>query len=259
MLQKGNKILVYTSTGQFYFGIFESVNEDKITLCSAYHILPSNNKTSVYSLLNKKHSVFISLCLDSIEVTGSIIALSNAIYEWLRKSSFYNNKEILLYKDACLIEINGTKIVNINGKVCILQINHSWCGKIKLFFSNFESENKFFIKDESIITIGETLRDAYEKYRNRLYSEAGLKNATTDVTSFIVHQYPDVDVRMPVFKFFCLHYQLSDSCIIGRREFLARHKLKMDDVISMRDFLYLTKDEPDNSQIKLLMAKYKLI
>ena len=38
-----------------------------------------------------------------------------------------------------------------------------------------------------------------------------------------------------------------------------RFYLKMDDVISMRDFLYLTKDEPDNSQIKLLMAKYKLI
>ena len=118
--------------------------------------------------------------------------------------------------------------------------------------SDLQLEPCFIVKENNKFAHGNTLRDAFTSLQEKLYD-----NSTKEerIEAF-KQKFPSYDTKYDNQDLFTYHHVLTGSCRMGRESFVLDRGLSLDDKITVREFVQLTKNAYGGNIIKQLPQAY---
>ena len=143
------------------------------------------------------------------------------------------------YGDGIRIkQFKGRKVYYIDNIPCIFKSVHENYASVEVLDVNSLELKKAFIgKFENCFAHGETIRDAIEDARNKYYQSLDFDEAKEK----LLEEFKEKG-KLTVKELYSWHGILTGSCRFGRTQFQTEHNLKDDDLLTLAEFVELTKN-----------------
>jgi hypothetical protein len=135
-------------------------------------------------------------------------------------------------------QFKGRKVYYVDNIPCIFKSVHDNYASVEVIDVNsFELKKAFIGKFENCFAHGETIRDAIEDARSKYYQSLDFD----EVKEKLLAEF-NVKGKLTVKELYSWHGILTGSCRFGRTQFQTEHNLKDDDLLSLEEFVELTKN-----------------
>lgn len=118
--------------------------------------------------------------------------------------------------------------------------------------SDFQLKPCYIVKEDNKFAHGSTLRDAFASLQEKLYDDS----TEEERIEAFKQKFPSYDTKYDNQDLFAYHHVLTGSCRMGREQFAEDKGLSLDDKMSIREFVKLTKDAYGGKTIKQLPQAY---
>ena len=118
--------------------------------------------------------------------------------------------------------------------------------------SDFQLKPCYIVKEDNKFAHGSTLRDAFASLQEKLYDDS----TEEERIEAFKQKFPSYDTKYDNQDLFAYHHILTGSCRMGREQFAEDKGLSLDDKMSIREFVKLTKDAYGGKTIKQLPQAY---
>nr|DAG76964.1 MAG TPA: hypothetical protein [Caudoviricetes sp.] len=143
-------------------------------------------------------------------------------------------------------KINGMDVVKIdNIPTAIKKIR----GNIAFgyVFEKMQLKPCYVVKQDGLFAHGKTVKEAFAALQEKLFD-----NMTTDERINAFLKEIKSNTEYPAKTFYDWHHRLTGSCEFGRSQFIENHNIKLDQLMTVRDFIELTKNDYGGEIIKEL-------
>ena len=149
-------------------------------------------------------------------------------------------------------EIHGYKVYMVDNIQTIITLVHGNIAQGFILQSDLQLEPCFIVKENNKFAHGNTLRNAFTSLQEKLYD-----NSTKEerIEAF-KQKFPSYDTKYDNQDLFTYHHVLTGSCRMGRESFVLDRGLSLDDKITVREFVQLTKNAYGGNIIKQLPQAY---
>ena len=148
---------------------------------------------------------------------------------------------------------NGHEVYIIDGMQTIIYSVHGNIARGATINSDLTLADCYIAKYEDYFAHGETAKRAILDAQAKAYQDKPIEERV----DYVVKKYPDVDAPIERSALFSLHNFLTGSCLFGRKEFAKAHSLDPEHgTMTMREFIYLTKDAFGGDNIRQLADAY---
>lgn len=135
-------------------------------------------------------------------------------------------------------QFNGNKVYYVDNIPCIFKSVHENFASVEVIDVNSLKLKKAFIgKFETCFAHGETIRDAIEDARSKYYQSLDFDEAKGKLLAEFKEKG-----KLTVKELYNWHGILTGSCRFGRTQFQTEHNLKDGDVLTLEEFVELTKN-----------------
>ncbi len=148
----------------------------------------------------------------------------------------------------------GHKVYQIDDVPTLIDHVHGNAAKGRILRDDLSTEDCYIAKQGSLFAHGETLREAMDALRDKLFEDMPEEERIAEFVK--AHewgkQYPSAD-------YYDWHHRLTGSCDMGRSEFAKRHgyKLTDDELLTVEEFIKLTENSYGGSVIRRLREAYQ--
>ena len=143
----------------------------------------------------------------------------------------------------------GSQVYYVDNIPCIFESVHENYAVIAVIDTNFfEPEKAFIGKFKNCLSHGETVKDAIRDARSKYYQSLDFNKAKAKLLSEF-----EIKGRLTVKELYDWHGILTGSCSFGRTQFQQAHVLEDDDLLSLEEFVNLTKDAYRGDRIASLL------
>ena len=109
----------------------------------------------------------------------------------------------------------------------------------------------YIVKQENVFAHGETLREAMEALREKLFEDMPEDER---IDAFL--RETDREKTYPTQYFYDWHHRLTGSCDMGRKQFARDHGVDLErGMMTLTEFLELTKDAYGGDVIRKVMSR----
>ena len=135
-------------------------------------------------------------------------------------------------------QFKGNKVYYVDDIPCIFKSVHENYASVEIIDVNsLELKNAFIGKFENRFAHGETIREAIEDARSKYYQSLDFD----EVKEKLLSEFKEKG-KLTVKELYNWHGILTGSCRFGRTQFQTEHNLKDDDLLSLEEFVELTKN-----------------
>lgn len=135
-------------------------------------------------------------------------------------------------------QFKGRKVYYVDGIPCIFKSVHENYASVEVIDVNsFELKKAFLGKFENCFAHGETIREAIEDARSKYYQSLDFD----EVKEKLLAEFKEKG-KLTVKELYNWHGILTGSCRFGRTQFQTEHNLKDDDLLTLEEFVELTKN-----------------
>lgn len=121
---------------------------------------------------------------------------------------------------------------------------------------DFTLKDCYIAKVDGYFAHGETSHKAFNDAQIKSLQQKPIEDRVKE----FVYKYPDPNKEIPVNDLFVWHNVLTGSYKFGRGYFLESHNINREtDLLTVKEFIELTKDSYKGDNIKLLLKKYDLL
>ena len=151
-----------------------------------------------------------------------------------------------------LEEINGERIYQIDDVQTVIRSVHGNVAKGVIVNGDLTLTPCFVVKQDNLFAHGETLREAMEALRDKLFEDMPeAERIEAFMAEHELHKaYPNRDL-------YDWHHRLTGSCDMGRRTFVADHGIDMDGETTVDEFIRLTENAYGGEVIRRLKERYE--
>ena len=149
-------------------------------------------------------------------------------------------------------EIHGYKVYMIDNMQTIITLVHGNIAQGFILQSDLQLEPCFIVKENNKFAHGNTLRDAFASLQEKLYDDS----TEEERIEAFKQKFPSYDTKYDNQDLFTYHHVLTGSCRMGRESFVLDRGLSLDDKITVREFVQLTKNAYGGNIIKQLPQAY---
>ncbi len=156
--------------------------------------------------------------------------------------------------DDGVVSFCGQKVYQIDDVPTLVDHVHGNAAKGRILRDDLSTEDCYIAKQGSLFAHGETLREAMDALRDKLFEDMPEEERIAEFVK--AHewgkQYPSAD-------YYDWHHRLTGSCDMGRSEFAKRHgyKLTDDELLTVEEFIKLTENSYGGSVIRRLREAYQ--
>ena len=146
-------------------------------------------------------------------------------------------------------EYNGRKVYMIDRVSTIIDHVHGDVAKGRILRQDLTTVPCYIVKRDGLFAHGKTLREAMNALREKLFENLPEEER---IAEFIkAHEWGK---KYSAVDFYDWHHRLTGSCEIGRKEFAKSHRysLKEEELLTVEEFIELTKDSYGGSVIRKL-------
>jgi hypothetical protein len=149
---------------------------------------------------------------------------------------------------------NSEPVYTIDGVPTILRHVRGNVAHGVILNRDLTTTNCYVAKQDNIFAHGETLANAMEDLRDKLFEDMPVEER---IAAFL--KETEDGRAYPAQYFYDWHHRLTGSCDMGRRQFARDHGIDVDsDTMTLREFLALTKDAYGGSVIRKAMEKLEV-
>ena len=150
--------------------------------------------------------------------------------------------------------INGMKIFHIDGVPTIIASVFGNIAKGYIVENNICLRPCYIAKGNGYFAHGETIREAREALRDKLYA-----NLDTEQAISMFKEKFELQKKYPAMDFYNWHHYLTGSCAAGRQNFAANHDIDLNnDIFTVEEFIALTENDYGGEIIRELKKRYGL-
>ena len=149
-------------------------------------------------------------------------------------------------------EIHGYKVYMVDNMQTIITLVHGNVAQGFILQSDLQLEPCFIVKENNKFAHGNTLRDAFTSLQEKLYDDS----TEEERIEAFKQKFPSYDTKYDNQDLFTYHHVLTGSCRMGRESFVLDRGLSLDDKITVREFVQLTKNAYGGNIIKQLPQAY---
>ena len=142
--------------------------------------------------------------------------------------------------------INGMDVVKIdNIPTAIKKIRRNIA--FGYVFEKMQLKPCYVVKQDGLFAHGKTVKEAFSALQEKLFD-----NMTVDerINAFLKEMKSNTEY--PAKIFYDWHHRLTGSCELGRNQFIKNHNIKLDKLMTVREFIELTKNDYGGEIIKEL-------
>ena len=150
-------------------------------------------------------------------------------------------------------EYNGRKVYMIDGILTMIDHVHGDVAKGRILRQDLTTVPCYIVKQDRLFAHGKTLREAMDALRDKLFENMPEKER---IAEFIkAHKWGEKYSAVDLYDW---HHRITGSCEMGRREFAKSHRysLKEDELLTVAEFIELTKNSYGGSVIRKLREAY---
>ena len=145
-------------------------------------------------------------------------------------------------------QFKGNKVYYIDDIPCIFKSIHENYASVEVIdVDSFELKKAFIGKFENCFAHGETIRDAIEDARSKYYQSLDFD----EVKEKLLAEFKEKG-KLTVKELYNWHGIITGSCRFGRSQFQKEHNLKDDDLLTLEQFIELTKNAFGGDKIRNL-------
>ena len=146
-------------------------------------------------------------------------------------------------------KINGMDVVEIdNIPTAIKKIRENIV--FGYVFENMQLKPCYVVKQDGLFAHGKTVKEAISALQEKLFD-----NMTVDERIDAFLQEIKSNIEYPAKTFYDWHHRLTGSCEFGRNQFVKNHNIKLDQLMTVDEFIELTKNDYGGEIIKELEKK----
>ena len=105
----------------------------------------------------------------------------------------------------------------------------------------------YVVKQDNMFAHGKTVKEAFSALQEKLFG-----NMTADERIDAFLQEIKSNTEYPAKIFYDWHHRLTGSCEFGRNQFIKNHNIKLDQLMTVAEFIELTKNDYGGKIIKEL-------
>ena len=147
--------------------------------------------------------------------------------------------------------INGQQVYQIDNISTLIDVCHETYAMGRILYVDLTTEKCFIVKQNGKFAHGKTLRKARDALLEKLFDD--MPEAERIEKFMEVHNFNE---RYPNQDFFDWHHRLTGSCLQGRTVFAKDHGIDLDESMTTKEFLELTKDSYGGDIIRRVILKY---
>ena len=143
-------------------------------------------------------------------------------------------------------KINGMDVVKIDAiPTAIKKIR----GNIAFgyVFEKMQLKPCYVVKQDNMFAHGETVKKAFAALQEKLFD-----NMTVEERINVFLKEIKSNTEYPAKTFYDWHHRLTGSCEFGRNQFVKNHNIKLDQLMTVEEFIELTKNDYGGKIIKEL-------
>ena len=135
-------------------------------------------------------------------------------------------------------QFKGRKVYYVDNIPCIFKSVHENYASVEVIdINSLELKKAFIGKFENCFAHGKTIRDAIEDARSKYYQSLDFEGAKEKLLAEFKEKG-----KLTVKELYNWHGILTGSCRFGRTQFQTEHNLKDDDLLTLEEFVELTKN-----------------
>jgi hypothetical protein len=109
----------------------------------------------------------------------------------------------------------------------------------------------FIVKQDNVFAHGSTIKQAYQDLQNKLFDNMDIDERI----ELFINEF-DLTKSYPAMTFFDWHGKLTNSCLLGRTNFVKNHNINLDkDMFTVAEFISLTESDHKSDIMKLLKER----
>lgn len=143
-------------------------------------------------------------------------------------------------------KINGMDVVKIDDiPTAIKKIR----GNIAFgyVFEKMQLKPCYVIKQDNMFAHGKTVKEAFSALQEKLFDDMTIEERIDVFLKEIKS-----NTEYPAKTFYNWHHRLTGSCEFGRNQFIENHNIKLDQLMTVKEFVELTKNDYGGEIIKEL-------
>lgn len=152
-------------------------------------------------------------------------------------------------------EVNGQKVYVVDDTLTIISAVHGNVAKGFIVRKDLQLIPCYIVKDRSHFAHGETLREAFDSLREKMYDDS----TEEERIEVFKKKFPNFDQEYNNRDFFVYHHVLTGSCKMGRENFVKERGLSLDGQTTVREFVNLTKNAYGGEIIRKLPMAYHVV
>ena len=108
----------------------------------------------------------------------------------------------------------------------------------------------FIAKGSGLFAHGKTIKEAFKALQDKINQQLPLNKRLEVFKS----KFPNFQTKVKAQELYEWHFYLTGSCSFGRKLFMKEHNIKGDDMVSVQEFLEMSKDSYGGEVISLLLV-----
>ena len=142
--------------------------------------------------------------------------------------------------------INGMDVVEIDNVPTA--IKRVWKNMaFGYVFEKMQLKPCWVVKQDGLFAHGKTVKEAFAALQEKLFD-----NMTVNKRIDAFLQEIKSNTEYPAKIFYDWHHRLTGSCEFGRKQFIKNHNIKLDQMMTVAEFIELTKNDYGGEIIKKL-------
>ena len=134
-------------------------------------------------------------------------------------------------------EINGMDVVTIDD--IPTAIKRVWDNMaFGYVFENMQLKPCYVVKQDNMFAHGKTVKEAFAALQEKLFDNM---TAEERIDAFLKEIKSNIEY--PAKIFYDWHHRLTGSCEFGRNRFIKDHNIKLDQLMTVKEFIGLTKND----------------
>ena len=152
---------------------------------------------------------------------------------------------------SCIKDFAGETVYWIDNVQTILDHVRGNVAKGRILNGDLTTKKCWIVKQDGKFAHGASLREAQQALVDKLFDDMPEDER---IEAFVAEH--EINTAYPNRVFYSWHHRLTGSCDLGRKTWVEERGLSLDDSITTREFLELTKDAYGGSVIRKVLERY---
>lgn len=151
-----------------------------------------------------------------------------------------------------IIEYDGKPVYYIDSVPTVLEHMHGDMASGFIVKDDMTTRPCYVARGQGYFAHGDTAKGAVAALEEKILASM----SSADKIEQFAAKF-EIDTEYTVEEFYHWHHDLTGSCETGRKVFMENHGYKMEDKVTTRQFLEITKNDFGSSIIRQLIEKYQ--